>query len=149
MAPAIAFPAQLVYQRLGDVLDHGEAADHVAVDRGESGGHLALVPGSEHQPAELVGERHEGDAPGPGLDVLLGQVLGQVGERRPEHLEEGSVRGLDGDDSVIDAERLCQLLGVVLGTLGGVARRHGDTVHVFGAEGVDGDDGDQRGVDPA
>ena len=76
----VAPGAQPVDQRLGHVLDDGEPAGRVAVQGGVADRHLALVAGGEHQPAQLVGQRHEDDAPDAALQVLLGQA-GRAGRR--------------------------------------------------------------------
>ena len=73
-AERVAVLAEPVDQGLGNVLEHGEAARHVAVERGVADRRLALVAGGEHQPAELVGERHQQVAADAGLDVLLGDA---------------------------------------------------------------------------
>ena len=66
--------AQPVDGGLVHVLDDGEAAGRVAVERGVPDRHLALVPGGQHQPAELVRQRHQQHPPDAALQVLLGQV---------------------------------------------------------------------------
>src|SRR5207248_11013986 len=71
----VAPAAEPVHHRLGDVLDDGEPAREVAVERGVADRHLRLVAGGEHQPAELVGQRHQEVAPDARLDVLRGEVL--------------------------------------------------------------------------
>src|SRR5687767_7534811 len=50
---------ELIDEGLRHVLDHGEAAGHVAVERRVADGDLALVAGGENEPAELVRERHQ------------------------------------------------------------------------------------------
>ncbi len=69
----VAPPDELVHERLRDVLDRGEPAGHVAVQRRVADGVLALVPGREHQPAEPVGHGHQQVAADPRLEVLLGE----------------------------------------------------------------------------
>ncbi len=67
----VAPAGQSVDERLGNVLEHGEAPGHIAVERGVAEAELALVSRGQHQPAELVGEGHKDVAPNPRLDVLL------------------------------------------------------------------------------
>ncbi len=61
-----------VDERLRHVLDDREAAGEVAVEGGVADRHLRLVAGGEHEPAELVGERHQQVAADARLQVLLG-----------------------------------------------------------------------------
>src|SRR5438552_933620 len=75
VALPVAPPRELVDERLRYVLDRGEAAGHVAVQRGVADGELALVAGREHERAELVGHRHEQVAADARLEVLLGDVV--------------------------------------------------------------------------
>ena len=49
----------------------------------------------------------------------------------------------------VDAERVGQLRGVIVARIAGVARRQGDAVDAVGAERVDRDARDERGVDAA
>ena len=56
--------------------------------------------------------------------------------------------GLDGDRAQLDAERVGQPRRVGVGVVGREAARHRHGVHVLGAEGVGGDGGDERRVDP-
>ena len=59
----------------GQVLDHGKAACHVAIQRAIAGGHFALVAGGQHDRAKLIGQRHQQRAANPRLNVLFGRVL--------------------------------------------------------------------------
>ena len=74
---------------------------------------------------------------------------GQLGERALQHLEVRGVRRLDRDDDEADAQVVRESLRVGDAALGRVARRHADADDVLGAEGVDGDRGDDAGVDAA
>src|SRR5215212_6724085 len=68
--------ADAVDEGLGDILYNGEPAGHVPVQGGVTDAQLALVACTQGDPTELVGERHDDVPPDPGLDVLLGRVLG-------------------------------------------------------------------------
>ena len=48
-------PCQRVDERLGHVLEHGEASGHVAVEGAVADGHLALVARGQNKAAEAVG----------------------------------------------------------------------------------------------
>ena len=87
-ARSLTQPAQPVDGRLVDVLDDGEATGRVAVERGVADGHLALVACRQHQPAELVGQRHEQHPADAALQVLLGEIGLEAGEGRSQQLEE-------------------------------------------------------------
>ncbi len=81
------------------VLDHRKGAGHVgAVQRRVARCHLALVPSSEHEPTELVAQRHEHGAADPRLEVLPRQAR-IVPEGLGEHVEEGGVCRLDRESS--------------------------------------------------
>src|SRR3989442_1042692 len=95
--PLVDVAGDLVDQRLRHVLDHGEAAGHVAVERRIADAVFALVSGGEYEPAELVRERHEQRPPDARLDVLLGRVL-------PEPLEGPGQRARVGADDVTDRQ---------------------------------------------
>ena len=109
--PSDVAPAgQPVDPGLGEVAEGGEAAHHVAVERAVADRDLALVPGGEHQQAELVGERHQERAPRPRLEVLLGDVRLTARELLGQDLVEG--RGDRGDRQLEQADR--QRLGELL-----------------------------------
>ena len=74
---------QLVDDRLRAVLDDGEAAGEVAVERRVADRHLRLVAGRQHEPAELVRQRHHEVAADARLEVLLGDVRRRCRRRRP------------------------------------------------------------------
>ena len=141
--------AQVVHPGLQHVLDDGVATHRVAVDGEVADGHLALVAGGEHHPAELVRQRHQRGATDAALQVLLGEVGRAAVERRGEHVEVRSESRLDGHRAVVDAEALGEVGGVGSAVVAGVAAGHADAVHVLGAEGVDGHAGHDRGVDTA
>ncbi len=145
----VAVAAEPVDQQLGHVLDHREAAGGVAVEGAVADGALALVAGGEHEPAELVRQRHQGHAPDARLEVLLGEVRLTTVEAGRQHLAERGERRLDGDDPPVDAEVVGQALGVGDRVVARVARRHEHAVHAVGPERVDRDGGDDRRVDPA
>src|SRR5262245_55220428 len=76
--PRIGLLGELVHEGLRAVLDAGEAARHVAVERGVAYCDLALVPRVEDEPAELIGQRHQVVAADAGLEVLLRHVFLQT-----------------------------------------------------------------------
>ena len=80
----VVVTTQVVDPGLQHVLDDGVTADAVAVDGEVPDGHLALVAGGEHHPAELVRHRHQGGAADAALQVLLGDVRRSLAERRRE-----------------------------------------------------------------
>ena len=135
----VAIPAQVVDQRLGDVLDHREPTCGVPVEGGVARGHLALVPCGQHDPSSGIGKRHQDDAAQAGLEVLVGQAERLAPEHGGEHGREGDVRLLNGHDREIDPESRRQGGGVVVRCVTRIARRHGDAVHPRRAEGIDGD----------
>ena len=139
--------AQVVHARLQHVLDHAVAAHRVAVDGEVADCDLALVAGGEHHPPELVAQRHQRGAADAALQVLLRQVGCPAGERLGGHLQVRGERGLDADGEEVDAQLLCQVGGIGLGVVAAVARRHRDTVHVVGTQGVDGHARDDGAVD--
>ena len=140
--------AEAVDERLRHVLDHGEAAGEIAVEGRVADRHLRLVAGREHEPAKLVGERHQQVAADPGLEVLLGQVGLVTGELGVECLRVGVHDGLDPQLVRADAQRGGECARVVLGGGGGVGGGHDRRAHALGAERVGGQAGDERGVDP-
>ena len=125
----VAPAGELVDQRLGDVLDHGEAAGHVAVERRVADRVLALVAGGQDDVAVLVRQRHEQVAADARLDVLLGHAGGGALERVGERAVVGGHHVGDGDHLVADAEVLRELLGVRQRVVRGVRRRHRDALH--------------------
>ena len=112
--PARSFSrrGQAEHVRLEHVLDQREAAGEVAVQRRVADRQLRLVPGRDHEPAELVRERHQQRAADPRLEVLLGEVGLAAGERRREHVGERLDDGLDRQLAEVDAERLGEQLRV-------------------------------------
>ena len=150
LADRVAIAGEAVDQRFGHVFDHRVAAGHITVKGGVAGGELALVAGRQHDPAELVRQRHDDVAANARLDVLLSRALPatvQVGERPLEHRQVGGVGRLDRHDEEAHAEVVGQVLRVFDAALGRVARGHADSDDVLGAERVDRDDGDEAGVD--
>ena len=97
LAIAVAPDGQAVDQGLGHVLDDGEAAGHVAVQRAIAGGHLGLVARGQHQAAGLAGQGHQQRAAHPRLDVLFGGVHRQAGELPGQQALEGVHGRADGD----------------------------------------------------
>ena len=93
---------------LGHVAKRGEAADHVPVEGGVADRDLALVAGGQHQAPELVRQRHQERTAHPGLEVLLGDVAREAGERLREHVLEGRRRGRDRQRPEGGCERLGQ-----------------------------------------
>ena len=86
---------EAVDERLGHVLDDGEAAGGVPVERRVADGVLGLVAGRQHQPAELVRQRHQQVAADAGPEVLLGEVRVAALELVGEHLLVDLHRGRD------------------------------------------------------
>ena len=115
---------------LEQVLDHGEAAGHVAVQRAVAGGHLALVAGGQHDAAELVGQRHQQHAADARLDVLLGRVLGQALELLRQRGLERLELGHDGNLVVAHAQARRHVARVDPGDVGRVGRGHHHGAHL-------------------
>ena len=136
LAVAVAPDGQAVDQGLGHVLDDGEAAGHVAVQRAIAGGHLGLVARGQHQAAGLVGQGHQQRAAHPRLDVLFGGVHRQAGELPRQQALEGVHGRADGDVVIAHAQPPRHVGGVDLGNVGGIARGHHDGAHIVGADGV-------------
>src|SRR5918994_2358721 len=145
----VEVPGDPVDEGLGHVSYHREAAGGVAVERRVAYAHLALVTGGEHDPTELVGERHQDVTPDAALQVLLRNVLGQALEGLFHHLPVGVEGGADGDGLDVYAEVLGKRDGVGVAQVRGVAARHEDAGHVLGTEGLDGHGGCQGRVDAA
>ena len=91
----------------------------------------------------LVGQPHEQGAAHPRLQVLR-RDAGQL-----HRLLVGLDHRRDRDDGVVQAQPRRGVLGVGQRVLAGPLRRQPDAVHAVGAEGVDGQRGDQRRVDAA
>ena len=142
-------PDQLVHLALVDVLQHGEAAGHVAVERGVADRHLGLVAGRDHEPAELVRQRHHDVAADARLEVLLGHVRLAPLEGLAQQLVVGRHRLVDADLAEVHPEVLRDRARVGPRALARVRRRHRDARHALGAERVGGDQRGQRRVDPA
>ena len=138
-----------VDERLGHVLDHREAARGVAVQGRVADRELRLVAGREHEPAELVRQRHEQVAADAGLEVLLGDVRIAAVEAARQGLLVGLHRRADLQVAGLEAEVGRQGARVGLGLGRGMRRGHHRHVHALGSQRVGGDAGDQRGVDPA
>ena len=147
--PLVQMPGEPEDVRLVDVLDQRESAGQVAVESGVADRELRLVAGRDHEPAELVRERHQE------VPRILACRFSSVrsGSRpakdgasaaveRPDHR-------LDRELAEVDAERLGEPPRVVLRSLRRVARRHRDAVHALGAERPDREGGRDRGVDAA
>src|SRR3989442_7305238 len=100
---------------------------------------LALVAGRQHEPPELIRERHEEVAANAGLEVLLGDVLLEPLERPRERALVGAEDRRDRDRKVLDPEVLRDPLRVPARARRGVRRRHPDAGHVFAPERLDGD----------
>jgi hypothetical protein len=79
----------------GDSSKRREAARHIAVECGITGLHLALVAGGEHYAALFIRDRHEQHAADALLDVLLGGVHGQIGNRFSQSTQERLKKRLD------------------------------------------------------
>ena len=135
--------------RLEDVLDQREAAGHVAVERRVPDRELRLVARREHEPAELVRERHQEHAANPRLQVLLGEIGLAAGEDLRERRLERVVDRVDRQLEEVRAERLRERARVMPRRLGRVTRRHRHAVHALRAERLDRERRDERRVDPA
>ena len=98
---------------------------------------------------EGVADGHDQDAPRPRLDVLARDLDVAAFQRLGGRLLEGGVHRFDGDDAVVDAEILGELLGVGKAVVAAVAAGHGEAVDVVRSQRVGGQDGDDGGVDPA
>jgi len=72
--PRVAPARKLVDERLGNVLERGEPASQVAVQRCIAHAHLALVARSEQEPAVPVAQRHQQGPADPSLKILSRQV---------------------------------------------------------------------------
>ena len=65
-----------VHFHFRQVGDHGESAAHIAVEGAVTHRDFALVAGGEQEGAVFIGERHEQETPGAGLQVFLGDIGG-------------------------------------------------------------------------
>ena len=109
----VAVPREPVDHGLVDVLQHREAARRVAVERAVAHRGLALVAGREHEPAELVRQRHQVVAADARLQVLLGDVARAAREGRRQRAAVGLEHVHDRDRVEAQAERAAQRLGVL------------------------------------
>ena len=119
---------------LEDVFDQREAARHVAVQRRVADRELGLVARRNHQPPELVRQRHQQHAADPRLQVLLGQIglppLERLGEDARECLDDG----LDPDLAEIAVQPFREPARVLTCRLRRVTRGHRHAVHALGPE---------------
>ena len=145
-AKGVAIPAQLVHRRLGDVLEHGETAGHVAVKGAVAGGDLRLVAGREHDVAELVRQCVQDHAANPRLQVLLRDPGPRPFEGAGQDLLERPMGRFDGEVEQLDPEGLRHQPGVLEALGRGIAGRHAHRDHVLGAECVSGDRGGEGRV---
>ena len=134
---AVAPTGKPVDQCLVDVLEHGVAAGHVAVERCVADRHLRLVPGRDHHAAELVGDAHQDRSTNPRLKILLRDAGRGAGEERIEGLEERLERRLDRDHIEPAAEVARQRLGISNRALRRIAGRHGQRLDGAGSERID------------
>jgi hypothetical protein len=141
--------AEAIDERLGDVADDGEAADHVTVEGAVADGDFAFIAGREDESVPLVGQGHQSEAAEAGLDVLLGGIGGRAGEQRGETGGNGAAGFGNGGGFAADTEVICEGVGVFEGVIGGVGAGHGDAGDVLGADGIGGDAGDEGGIDAA
>jgi hypothetical protein len=146
---AVAPAAEVEHEGLGHVLDHREAAGHVAVQGAVADRGLALVAGGEHEPAELVGQRHQDVAADAGLQVFLGDVRRAAGPLRGKLGHVGVVQPADGDLAELDAEVARDQFRVGARLAGRIFGGHGHAGDAVRAERVDREGGDERGVDAA
>ncbi len=114
----VAPASQLPDERLRHVLDRGEAADRVAVDRRVADGELALVARGQHEVSLRVGQRHQRRAAHAGLQVLL-RESGQV-----QRALVGVDHRRDRDGADVHSGARGEVVGVGDGVLGGVDARH-------------------------
>ncbi len=146
---AVDRAAQRVHLGLHHVADHGERADHVAVERAVAGRHLAFVAGREHKRVPLVGQRHKQRAANARLEVFLGEIAGGAVEQGAERVVELPEHGRDRHKLKADAQVARKRAAVLNRAGGGVLAWHADANHVFSAKRVGGDDGYKRRVDAA
>ena len=111
---------ELVDERLGHVLDRREPAGHVAVQRRVAHRVLGLVPGGQHDRAELVRDRHQQVAAHARLQVLLGHALLRC-RRTPRRARTGSASKARLDRDRVDPDP--EALRAVLGVLDALGRR--------------------------
>ena len=133
---------------LVEILERIVAAGHVAIDGGISHRHLGLVAGGQQHLAELVGKRHQEQPTQPRLDVFLGNVRRGPREQRRQSLADRRARARDRHRVQAAAQPLGHLAGVLKRGVGGVFRGQHHAAHVLRAQGIGGDGGHQRGIDP-
>src|SRR5713101_7238198 len=138
---------KLEHVRLVDVLQEGEATGHVAVEGCVPDRELRLVTGRDEHPAELVRQRHQQDAAGARLDVLLGQISLRARERLPQRVVERVDDRADRNLQERTAEALGQASRVAARPFRRIARGHRDAVHVLGPERFGGERRGHRGID--
>ena len=138
---------ELVDELLRDVLDHRQAAGHVAVEGRVADRGLALVAGREDERAAAVRDRHQQVAADPRLDVLGREPLDPARRRRGSRRRRPSRRRSAGRAARF---RGCGRGGGRRpGSRRSSAGRASPRRHAVGAERVDGDQRDERGVDAA
>ena len=145
----VAPMAQLEHGRLVDVLQHGIPAVHVAVDGGVADGHFRLVAGGQQHMAELVGQRHQQQAPRAGLNVFFRDVAVAAFEQGGQHGVEGVHGGLDRHAFQPGAHEGRRFGGVLQAVGGGIGRGHHHRQHTVRPQGVDRDGGGKGTVDTA
>ena len=143
----IAPAAQPVNQGFRNILDHRKPACHVPVEGGVAHRHFAFITGGQHQPAELVGESHHHIAPDARLEVLLGHAGLGIFKKGLQHFSKSAVGRLYRRSPNPYAQVVGQLLRVGHAALRGVAGRHSDSHHVFGAQSINRYRGRKSGVD--
>ena len=138
---------QRVHRGLGQIADGGEPSRHVAVERAEPGGQLALVSRRQQQGARLVRERHQQHPADARLEVFLGHVRLAAGEERRQG---GQVRledRLDGDGVEPHSEPLRERLRVFVAHRRRIPGRHCDGGHVLRTQCARGEHRREGGVD--
>jgi len=110
---AVAIACETVDERLADVLQNGEAAGHVTVERRITDGHLGFVSRRQHDRAELVRQRHQQRAANARLNVLLGRIDGTIAELARQRLQKSAEYGLDRNLVVAHADDIRHLARII------------------------------------
>ena len=141
--------AQAVHEGLGDILDDGKAARHVAVQGAITDGHLALVARRQDDAAVLVRQGHQQGAADARLDVLFRRVFRQPRELAGQGGAEGIESLLDRNFIVAHIEAFYHVARIDPRDIGRELRRHHDGAHLVGAQRIDGNGQGQGGIDAA
>src|SRR5579883_232921 len=146
-ADRVAIDAEFIDNGLEDILDHCEAASHVAIERTVAHGHLGFVTCGQDKWAKPVRNGHNDIATNARLEVFRGQAGIFLADGR-NHCPQRSTEDLfNWNGQALDAQVLGQFPRVCFATFGRIARGHGDAEHILRAQRVNGYGRDQRGVD--